>query len=158
MKTKVFALIIVMAAFMTPTLKAQNNTADRIIGYYITFDDDTKAEKSQVQIFKTDNKYYGKIVWLKEPNKNGKPKVDDKNPDKALINRPVLGLLILTSFVYNPKNTEWSDGKIYDPQTGKTYRCYIKFENDTKLKVRGFIGTALLGKTVYWTKESALRK
>lgn len=159
MKTKVFALIFILAAFMNSSLKAQNKAADRILGYFLTYDDDTKAEKSQVQIFKaSDNKYYGKIVWLKEPNKDGKPKVDDKNPDKKLSSRPVLGLLILTGFDYNDKDGEWSDGKIYDPQSGKTYRCILKFESENKLKVRGYIGAAFIGKTVYWTKESALRK
>lgn len=161
MKTTVFALIIFLAAIMPEAIKAQNKPADRIIGYYITYDDETGAEKSQVQIFKaTNGKYYGKIVWLKEPNKDGKPKVDDKNPDKKLQSRPTLGLQMLNSFTFDSKDNEWNDGTIYNPSSGKTYNCYIRFESDTKLKIRGYIGAAWmgLGKTAIWTKEASLRK
>jgi len=140
------ALLVVSMAFFT-TAKAQSK-ADKVLGYYLTYDDETGAEKSQVQI------------WLKEPNKDGKPKVDDKNPDAKLQNRPVMGLEMLKGFKFNESDNEWSDGTIYNPSSGKTYNSYINFESATKVKVRGFIGASWmgLGKTVYWTKESALRK
>ncbi len=42
------------------------------------------AEKdAKIQIYKSGEKYYGKIVWLKNPNDaNGNPKTDVKNTDK----------------------------------------------------------------------------
>jgi len=45
---------------------------------------------------------------------------------------------------------EWNDGKILDPKIGKKYKCYITLEEPNKLKVRGSIGFALLGRTQYW--------
>jgi len=152
---------LVFAAFFFPTKSHAQSKVDKIAGYYLTFDDETGAEKSQVQIYKANNgKYYGKIVWLKEPNKGGKPKVDDKNPDAKLLNRPIMGLLILKDFTYNSGDNEWSDGTIYNPSSGKTYNCYMNFETVTKLKIRGYIGASWmgLGKTAYWTKETGLRK
>ena len=82
----------------------------------------------------------------------GKPKKDKENSDKELRSRPVLGLEILTGFVFD--DDEWEDGDIYDPKNGKTYSCYMKFNDDTKdeLKVRGYIGFSLLGRTTYWTR------
>jgi len=153
------ALLVVSMAFFT-SAKAQSK-ADKILGYYLTYDDVTGAEKSQVQIYKDSNgKYYGKIVWLKEPNKDGKPKVDDKNPEAKLQKRPVMGLEMLKGFKFDESDNEWNDGTIYNPSSGKTYNCYINFESATKVKIRGFIGASWmgLGKTVYWTKEAALRK
>jgi uncharacterized protein (DUF2147 family) len=153
------ALLVISMAFAT-NVKAQSK-ADKILGYYLTYDDETGAEKSQVQIYKDPNgKYYGKIVWLKEPNKNGKPKVDDKNPDAKLQNRAILGLEMLKGFKFNESGNEWNGGSIYNPASGKTYNCYINFESAAKVKIRGFIGAAWmgLGKTAYWTKEPALRK
>jgi uncharacterized protein (DUF2147 family) len=153
------ALFAISMAFAT-SANAQTK-ADKILGYYLTYDDETGAEKSQVQIYKDANgKYYGKIVWLKEPNKDGKPKVDDKNPDAKLQNRPIIGLVMLKGFKYDESENEWSDGSIYNPTSGKTYNSYINFESATKVKVRGFIGASWmgLGKTVYWTKEATLRK
>ena len=153
------ALFAISMAFAT-SVNAQSK-ADKILGYYLTYDDETGAEKSQVQIYKESNgKYYGKIVWLKEPLKNGKPKVDDKNPDAKLQNRAIIGLEMLKGFKYNESDNEWNDGSIYNPSSGKTYNCYINFESPTKVKIRGFIGASWmgLGKTAYWTKEATLRK
>ena len=160
MKILLTAALLVISLTFVNSVKAQGKP-DKIVGYYLTYDDETGAEKSQVQIFKSTNgKYYGKIVWLKEPNKNGKPKVDDKNPEVKLQNRPVMNLEILKGFSFDKSNEEWNDGSIYNPASGKTYSCYINFESATKIKIRGFIGASWmgLGKTAYWTKEAALRK
>ena len=157
--TITIALLCISMAF-AGKVSAQSK-ADKIVGYYLTYDDETGAEKSQVQIFKSTNgKYYGKIVWLKEPNKNGKPKVDDKNPDAKLQTRPIMGLEILKGFKFNESDNEWNDGSIYNPASGKTYSCYINFESANKIKIRGYIGASWmgLGKTAYWTKEATLRK
>ncbi|HEX7410742.1 MAG TPA: DUF2147 domain-containing protein [Bacteroidales bacterium] len=156
---KILFLIIPMSLSISHA-KAQS-VADKIIGYYLTKDDETKQEKSQVQIFKnTNGKYYGKIIWLKEPNENGKPKLDKHNPDSKLQKRAIMGLEILKDFSYNKDDSEWSKGSIYNPTSGKTYNCYIKFESPTSLKIRGYIGAAWmgLGKTAIWTKETTLRK
>jgi uncharacterized protein (DUF2147 family) len=157
--TITIALLVISMAF-AGSANAQSK-ADKIVGYYLTYDDETGAEKSQVQIFKSTNgKYYGKIVWLKEPLKNGKPKVDDKNPDAKLQSRAIIGLEMLKGFKYNESDNEWVDGSIYNPSSGKTYNCYINFESATKVKIRGYIGASWmgLGKTAYWTKEATLRK
>ncbi len=160
MKITITTVFLVILMALSNSVFAQAK-ADKIVGYYLTLDDDTKAEKSQVQIFKhTNGKYYGKIVWLKEPNKNGKPKVDDQNPDTKLQNRPIMNLEILKGFSYDKDDDEWSDGTIYNPTGGKTYNCYMNFESTNTLKIRGFIGASWmgLGKTATWTKEATLRK
>ena len=160
MKILLSAAVLFFSLAIANNVKAQSK-ADKILGYYLTYDDETGAEKSQVQIYKDPNgKFYGKIVWLKEPLKNGKPKVDDKNPDVKLQNRQIIGLEILKGFKFDESSNEWNAGTIYNPTSGKTYNCYINFESATKIKIRGFIGASWmgLGKTAYWTKEAALRK
>jgi len=160
MKSIITAALFLISIAFASSVNAQGKP-DKIVGYYLTHDDETGEEKSQVQIFKSTNgKYYGKIVWLKEPLKNGKPKVDDKNPDVKLQGRHVLGLEILKGFSFDKGSEEWNDGSIYNPSSGKTYNCYINFESATKIKIRGFIGASWmgLGKTAYWIKEANLRK
>lgn len=123
---------------------------NRVVGTWLTQYGDSKVTIKKG----ADGKYFGEISWLKEPNKNGKPKVDEKNPDVKLQSRPTLGLQILTGFNYNKEDKEWIDGKIYDPKEGKTYKCYMWFEEDlNKLHVKGYIGFSLIGKQVVWTKE-----
>lgn len=113
----------------------------------------TGSKKGHVQIYKQGDKYFGKIVWLKEPNDpaTGKPRTDAKNPDVLQKNRHLLGLVNLRDFKYEGNNT-WEDGKIYDPETGKEYSCKIKLTNANQLDVRGFIGVSLIGRTDSWVR------
>ncbi len=155
MKAKFLFIALLLVAFFTPDLFAQD--ADDVLGYWLTQEGD-----SQVKIFKAKNgKYYGNIKWLDEPNEeDGTPKLDDDNPDPELQKKPVLGLQILKGFKFDSKDKEWVDGTIYDPKNGKTYKCFIWFEegNDVTLHVKGFIGFSLLGREVEWTREEKLRE
>ena len=106
---------------------------------------------AKIQIYKaTDGNYYGKIVWLKEPLRDGKPKIDIHNPDKARRSDPVMGLMILKKFKKDGDHG-YDDGTIYDPKNGKTYKCKISFDGD-KLDVRGYVGFSFIGRTEVWTK------
>ena len=148
---KLFAFFAI-CLFSLPTALPQEK-ADRILGVYSVIELDTK-EESKVKIFKgEDGKYYGQVIWLKKPNfPDGTPKRDIKNPDPKLRNTPGDKILLMKGFSYDPAKEEWKDGTIYDPVHGKTYSCYLKFESDTKLKVRGYIGIPALGKSMYWNK------
>lgn len=109
-----------------------------------------EEKSAKVKIYKAkNNKYYGKIHWLKEPEKDGKPRTDEKNPDAAKRNEPLDGLLILKGFEKTGDN-KYEDGTIYDPKNGKTYSCTITHKGD-KLDVRGYVGVSLLGRTTVWT-------
>lgn len=110
------------------------------------------AERTgKIQIYKaTNNKFYGKIVWLKEPNRNGKPKLDENNSDPAKRTQPEMGLVVLDGFKKDG-DILYDDGTIYDPRNGKTYSCKINYKKD-HLDIRGYIGISLIGKTTIWTK------
>ena len=110
---------------------------------------DTKEAK--IQIYKgTDGKLCGKIVWLKEPLRNGKPKLDDNNPDKQLKRLPIVGLVILKGFTKD--GNQYVDGSIYDPDNGKTYDCKMTYKGGKTLSIRGYIGISLIGRTTVWEK------
>lgn len=123
---------------------------NRVVGTWLTQYGDSK-----VTIQKDSNgKFSGAISWLKEPNRNGKPKLDDKNPDVKLQARPIMGLVILDGFNYEKDDKEWIDGKIYDAKEGKTYKCLMWFEDNVdQLHVKGYIGFSLIGKQVLWTRD-----
>ncbi len=152
MKTKLL-LSMLTFLFLSPVLKltAQDFSADDIIGVWLNEDKD-----AHVEIYKDGNKFFGKIIWLKTPidEETGKPKLDNKNEDESLRTRPVMGMLLLKDFVFDGDD-EWEDGEIYDPKSGKTYSCYMEFpdeDNKNSLKIRGFIGVSILGRTTYWTR------
>jgi len=120
--------------------------ADDIIGTWLT----TGKEPAKIQIYKSGEKFYGKIIWLQFPTENGKPKTDSNNPDKSKRNTPVIGLVILTDFKFDGE--EWKDGNIYDPESGNTYSSYLYLKDRKTLKVRGYIGASLFGRTETWTR------
>lgn len=67
---------------------------------------------------------------------------------------------ILKGFKYNSNSQQWEKGTIYDPDTGKTYDCYMWFEDDPNvLKIKGYVlGMRFLGRETTWTKEEGLRQ
>ncbi|WP_420387011.1 DUF2147 domain-containing protein [Roseivirga sp.] len=139
-------LIVFFSLFLllgSSVLKAQS--ADDVLGLWLT--DDGKAK---IEIYKEAGKYNGKIVWLKEPNNdNGQPKLDKENSEEELRKRPIVGLNLVKGFTFD--DGVWEDGEIYDPENGKTYACRMKLKGD-KLDVRGYIGMAMFGRTVVWTR------
>src|SRR5688572_25707954 len=112
----------------------------------------TNQEKeARFEIYKCGDKMCGKIIWLAEPNRNGKPKTDINNPDKKLQSQPVLGLVFLKGFEYDEKN-KWDDGTIYDPKSGKTYSSYMQMLSKDKIEVKGYIGISMIGRSQIWTR------
>ena len=102
-----------------------------------------------VEVYQDGDVFNGRIVWLEKPTEaDGSPAVDDKNPDKALRTRQLIGLNMLHDL--KAVDGEYSGGKIYDPGNGKTYNCSMKVEGTT-LKVRGSLDKkGLLGRTMDW--------
>jgi len=141
--------ILVSLLLMIPfsLLFSQNKKGD-ILGKWLN-----QEEDAQVEMFERNGKIYGKLVWLKNPidDDTGKAKLDKNNPDDELKKKPLMGLEILKGFTFDGKD-EWEGGEIYDPKNGKTYSCYMAFDEKDKLKIRGYIGVSLLGRTTYWTR------
>ena len=79
--------------------------------------------------------------------------VDRNNPDASLKTRSLCGLIIGEGFTLkDPTHAE--GGHLYDPKTGKTYKGSITSEGD-KLKLRGYVGAKLFGRTAEWTRTTA---
>ena len=143
-------MLLVMTLWTGLTASAQTHKADDIIGTWLN-----QEATGKITLYKENGNYFGKLVWLREPNDKttGKPRTDKENPDGKLKSLPLIGMVNMKNFSFNGKD-EWSDGTIYDPKNGKTYKCYIQFENPSKLKVRGYVGVSLLGRNTYWTKST----
>ena len=135
-------LLVVLGLFITFSSNAQS-----IFGKWKTIDDETGKEKSIVEIYNVNGKAYAKVLQVLEKGKEDKV-CDLCKGDKK--NKPVKGMVIIDGL--SKDGDEWNDAKILDPKTGKEYKCYITLEEKNKLKVRGYIGFALIGRTQYWTR------
>jgi len=139
-------ITLALVLLLSVSTHAKNN---KVVGVWLTQDKDSKVEI----VKNKDGKYYGKIIWLKNPNENGKPRLDKENPDEKLQKRPIMGLKLLEGFTYDEDDKEWNSGTIYDPKSGSTYKCYMWFDKDeNKLNVKGYIGVSIMGRKVSWTR------
>lgn len=78
----------------------------------------------------------------------GKPRRDDNNPDPARQERLLVGLELLSDYVWTGRRWE---GKIYDPESGKTYSSQMERDGG-RLKMRGYIGVPMLGRTRFFQR------
>jgi hypothetical protein len=139
-------LFAIGISFLIPFLVSAKTGPDDILGMWLN-----SNGNGHIQIYKEGDKYFGKIVWLKEPNgPKGNPKLDVNNPDEKLKTKPILGLVILNSFKFDDGG--WTGGRVYDPQNGKDYKCNIKLKDPNTLNVRGYVGFSMLGRTEVWTR------
>ena len=142
---KLFPVLILLML----SISAYSQDASAVTGNWYT-----ENEESIIRIYESGGKYYGEIHWVEEPkDKNGNYKKDKNNPDKSKRDRRLLGLVILKDFKYDGDG-EWSEGKIYDPEKGKTYQAQMQLKGNGKLEVRGYIGVPAFGRSTVWTREN----
>jgi len=135
-------ILIIATLFFTTIFYAQNQT---VIGKWKTIDDETGKAKSIVEIYEKSGKIYGKVVEILDVEHKNDVCSECSGSDK---NKPILGMIIIKGLT--KEGSEYTNGKILDPKNGKAYKCFITLESKDKLKVRGFIGVSLFGRTQYW--------
>ena len=118
-----------------------------IFGKWNSFDEETNKIESIIEVYQKEGKAFAKIISITDPEKREATcfKCSGKRKDE-----PILGMDILTGL--KKDGDEWSGGKILDPKNGKTYKCYIKLQDNNTLKLRGYIGISLFGRTAIWKR------
>lgn len=135
---KYFVLFLIIISSVFGFAQTQ---ADDIIGYYFLVDPFSK-ETSQIYVYRNDDGLYdGKITWV-----GNKEKED------------FVGLIFLKGLSYKTEEQSWEDGKVKYPGKKGTFDIKAKFETPDRLKIRGYWGIAMLGKTMYWEREEVSRE
>lgn len=150
---KLIGILSALTLMFAITSFTYQESGDDIVGLW-----EPSNGKARVKIEKIGTKYYGKIVWLKEPidPETKKPKVDKNNEDEKMRTVPLRGYRLLKDFTYKGDN-EWSDGTIYDPESGSLYSCVITKKGDV-LNIRGYVGVKALGRTDTWKRIKLKKK
>ena len=123
---------------------------DRFKGIWLTPEKD-----SEVEIYGCDEaQLCARIISLVEPlNEDGDPKLDIFNEDESMRSRPMLGLEFVFGFDIDPNvDGRWSGGRVYNPRDGKTYKGTLTLKDTNTIKLRGYVGVPLFGKTEVWTR------
>jgi len=149
MRRMIFALAALIFALPVFAQNKLNDSADNIIGKYYAVQ---SGEESNVLVTKlSDGTYQIQVCWMKNPNdKDGNPKKDIKNPDKALRDTPADKVVLVKGLKYLADKKCWGDAKIYDPTRGIKANVTVKFMDDGRLSLRGSVMG--IGETVYWKK------
>lgn len=109
--------------------------------------------QATIEIYRCEDRYCGRIAWLKEPlfafdddgGMAGRLKIDRNNPDIARRSDPVLGKVILSGLRFN--GAIWKDGRLYDHESGATFRCTAALMAGNRLAIRGYVGLSLFRRT-----------
>lgn len=136
----------VFILFILFSVDGYSQNKDAIVAKWVN-----STGEAHLEITKRSEKYFGKIVWLKDPkDEKGNIKTDYQNPNPSLRSKPIIGLEILKDFIY--EDGKWTDGNIYDPKSGKTYSCTMTIKPNGDLSMRGYIGISLIGRSELWKK------
>lgn len=119
------------------------------------------SDGSIIEIAETDNGLSAIVIALNEPTYQeaedfgpvGAVRRDDLNPEPKLQARHILGIDLLSEYEYDGK---WS-GKIYDPESGNTYSSNMQVGRDGRLKMRGYIGVPMFGRTALFEPVSSCK-
>jgi len=137
-------IILLLIMFIFPSSYAQKSN---VLGKWKTIDDETGKAISVVEIFESKGKIFGRVIEVFDPKSRIKTCSLCPGDDK---NKPIMGLVVIKGL--SKDGDEYNGGKILDPKHGRLYKCYINLEEKDKLKVRGYVGISLFGRTQYWQR------
>ncbi|MGM9748056.1 MAG: DUF2147 domain-containing protein [Candidatus Cryptobacteroides sp.] len=119
-----------------------NESGDNIVGLYSTVHG---GENTKIRVTKTGSTYMAQVVWVENRlDKNGKVRLDEKNPDKSMRSVECDKIVLMKNLKYDSSKKMWGDTKIYDPTRGINANVKCSFSDDGVLVVKG----SLLGITV----------
>lgn len=132
-------LVVSMVSF------AQSLPESAILGVWESVDSDPKLK---FEFYKSGGKYFGKLLYASNMyEEDGKtPKKDFKNPDEKLRNRSRYGITNIANLTY--EDGEYTGGKLYNPEEGRSYSVMAKLTSADEMDFRGYVGFSLLGKTM----------
>jgi uncharacterized protein (DUF2147 family) len=144
MKKILLAMTLIVAAEGGAVAASQGSGASAIIGLW-----STGSQGGRVELYRCGTAICGKVNDA-APLRANPDQRDVKNPDPALRDRRLKGLVVLRGFKGGPR--EWKGGPVYDPETGDgAAKGYLTLRPDGKLEVKG-CKAAIFCRTKVWTR------
>lgn len=139
-----FAMAGVSVTASAPASTAPASTAQGLTGDWIT------PNHSIVRIYSCNGDLCARIAHVDAAVGHA---TDGQNPDTTRRNRPLCGLVIGKGFKQkDPAHAQ--GGTLYDPESGKTYSGTLTLAGDSVLKLRGYVGISLFGRSEEWRRTS----
>jgi uncharacterized protein (DUF2147 family) len=139
MKNTTLCIVLLLVSLIS---NAQHHN---VLGQWKSIDDVTGKALAIIELYEKSGKIFGRVHDILDPINKKRLCINCTGDDK---NKPILGMTVIKGLIKDQE--EYNSGKILDPKSGKLYKCYITLEEKDKLKVRGFIGVSIFGRTQYW--------
>ena len=140
MFSRILCASLLTAALSFPLAAQAEQTFSHPTGLWLT-----ENERSVIKVTECGDSLCGHVHWVIE----GGMEHDSKNPDESKRNDPMCGLKVLWDF-HQQGQYSWADGKIYKADEGDTYSATLQMLPTGNMKVRGYLGMPLLGKSQTW--------
>lgn len=138
--------IVILFFLVGLTVQSQ----DKIYGKWKTVDDNTGETKGVVEFFEKDGKAYGRIIKILHPDPIKQKEICSRCKDERK-DQLILGMVVIRDL--KEDGQYYRGGKVLDPENGREYQCYAKLLDNGKLKLRGYLGIPLIGRTQYWFRD-----
>lgn len=133
---------IIYFVFLFCSLAMNSQT---ILGKWASVYENSKNIESVIEVYEEEGKIFGKIIAIADPSRrDALCNLCEGN----LKDKPILGMVIVRDL--KKDQDEWSGGRVLDPKNGKEYKCTISLKDENTMKLRGYIGFSVFGRTAYW--------
>ncbi|KQW91416.1 hypothetical protein ASC94_16635 [Massilia sp. Root418] len=144
---KAGALAAAAAMAMAPAFADDSSP----VGLWKNIDDVSGKPKALIRISESNGVLQGKIEKLFRPADQDQNPKCDKCTD-ARKDQPILGMVFMSGL--KKDGDEYTGGEILDPDNGKVYKSKMELaDGGKKLKVRGYIGVPMLGRSQTWVRQ-----
>ena len=143
-------LTTLIMAYGWPLHSNAQNPQDEIIGKWMSSENNLVVE-----VYKQNNDFKAKVIWFDDTDDKNKPmntRLDEKNHNKALRSRKIIGMESVSGMHYNKADAEWQHGTIYDGRSGKEWNAKAWINEEGLLKVRGYWHFPIFGQNMTFKK------
>jgi uncharacterized protein (DUF2147 family) len=141
----VLELVLVWGLAMAAAGTAWADARDAVFGRWT-------GDRSVLEVSEQDGSLSARVIAVDDPvyregeefGPVGAARRDDLNPDETKRQQPILGIELLQNYRF--EDGKWQ-GRIYDPESGNTYASNMRVERNGELKMRGYLGIPMFGRT-----------
>lgn len=144
--------LVLLALCLAPAVAAQDLPAEAhaYIGDWLVSDEDAEAAEAVMRIYHDGGKVHGRIVRSLEADAPADGSVPCVECDGEFEGADLREVPLI-------RNMEWEGdgfggGRIFDPRSGRSYKCVMELEAPDRLRVRGYLGIRALGRTQVWER------
>ncbi|HEX6222956.1 MAG TPA: DUF2147 domain-containing protein [Chryseolinea sp.] len=147
MKSACISMCLILLVILTSSFNSSEPT------YHLAGIWESEEKNLQIEMFEVNGEFAGRMIYFKcSTDEIMRTCKDIENPDRELVDRNLLGLTLVTDLQYHGDNI-WDDGKIYDPNSGRTFEARIHLTGPQSAIVRGYWKFRWLGRSMAFHRK-----